>query len=69
MIHPTLTDKFLTRLVIFAKKDLTEYYYNMNEVLRDVNVLTRAKLYDTIFSKEKQKEYMIKNLNKNFRRM
>ena len=32
----------------------------MNEVLRDVNVLTRAKLYDTIFSKEKQKEYMIK---------
>ena len=60
MINLTLTDKFLTRLVIFTKKDLIEYYYNMNEVLCDVNILTRAKLYDTIFLKEKQKEYMIK---------
>ena len=60
MINLILTNKFLTRLVIFTKKDLIEYYYNMNEVLCDVNILTRAKLYDTIFLKEKQKEYMIK---------
>lgn len=60
MINLILTNKFLTRLVIFTKKYLIEYYYNMNEVLCDVNILTRAKLYDTIFLKEKQKEYMIK---------